>query len=58
MFAYCTYPLTLLFNLFVSPDRWLTPPNAASSVPGVWGNQMSFSGGARACIGFKFALTE
>lgn len=27
-------------------------------VPGVWGNMLSFLGGARNCIGYKLALAE
>ncbi|PVG01506.1 cytochrome P450 [Serendipita vermifera] len=41
-----------------NPDRWLALPKAAQSNPGVWGNQLTFLGGPRACIGFRFAVTE
>jgi cytochrome P450 len=42
-----------------SPDRWLHElPTAASAVPGVWANLMTFLGGPRSCIGFKFAVLE
>jgi cytochrome P450 len=42
-----------------SPDRWLHDlPSAASAVPGVWANLMTFLGGPRSCIGFKFAILE
>ncbi|PVG01510.1 cytochrome P450 [Serendipita vermifera] len=41
-----------------NPDRWLSPPKATYSIPGVWGNQLTFLGGPRGCIGFKFAVTE
>ncbi|KAJ3980614.1 cytochrome P450 [Lentinula detonsa] len=43
------------------PERWMTPggiPSTASSIPGVWGNMMSFLGGAHACIGYRFSLVE
>ncbi|KZV69777.1 cytochrome P450 [Peniophora sp. CONT] len=40
------------------PERWEHPPNAAQSIPGVWGNSLSFLGGPRACIGFRFSLLE
>nr|AEB40223.1 cytochrome P450 monooxygenase [Antrodia cinnamomea] len=43
------------------PERWLSPlPDALSNarVPGVYSNLMTFHGGKRACIGFKFSETE
>lgn len=41
-----------------NPDRWASPPEAASNVPGVWGHLMTFLGGPRACIGYRFSLVE
>ncbi|KAF9453669.1 cytochrome P450 [Macrolepiota fuliginosa MF-IS2] len=41
-----------------NPDRWSSLPEAAMSIPGVWGNTLSFLGGPRACIGYRFALIE
>ncbi|VDC06375.1 unnamed protein product [Peniophora sp. CBMAI 1063] len=40
------------------PERWESPPEAARAIPGVWGNSLSFLGGPRACIGFRFSLLE
>ena len=40
------------------PDRWDNPPEAISSTPGVWGHLLTFSGGVRACIGYRFSLIE
>ncbi|KAJ3724075.1 cytochrome P450 [Lentinula raphanica] len=43
------------------PERWLTPasiPTAVSTIPGVWGNMLSFLGGTHACIGYRFSLVE
>ncbi|KAF6751337.1 cytochrome P450 [Ephemerocybe angulata] len=43
------------------PERWLEPlPDtvAEAKVPGVYSNLMTFLGGSRACIGFKFAQLE
>ncbi|CDO76298.1 hypothetical protein BN946_scf184917.g14 [Trametes cinnabarina] len=43
------------------PERWLSPlPPAVSEakVPGVYSNLMTFLGGGRACIGFKFSQLE
>jgi len=43
------------------PERWLssTPDNVSKArFPGVYSSMMTFLGGGRACIGFKFAETE
>ncbi|KAI8969383.1 cytochrome P450 [Trametes punicea] len=43
------------------PERWLSPlPTAVSEakIPGVYSNLMTFLGGGRACIGFKFSQLE
>ncbi|VDC07361.1 unnamed protein product [Peniophora sp. CBMAI 1063] len=43
------------------PERWLTPlPESVTDarIPGVLSNSLAFSGGGRACIGFKFSLLE
>ncbi|KAH8112415.1 cytochrome P450 [Phellopilus nigrolimitatus] len=41
-----------------NPDRWANPPEASKDMPGVWGNMMTFLGGAHSCIGYRFALIE
>ncbi|TCD71092.1 cytochrome P450-dit2 [Steccherinum ochraceum] len=43
------------------PDRWLEPlPESVTEarIPGVYSNLMTFLGGGRACIGFKFSQLE
>ncbi|KAI8972821.1 cytochrome P450 [Trametes punicea] len=43
------------------PERWLAPlPEAVTEahIPGVYSNLMTFIGGGRACIGFKFSQLE
>ncbi|PCH43025.1 cytochrome P450 [Wolfiporia cocos MD-104 SS10] len=40
------------------PERWQSIPEAAQSVPGVWANLMSFLGGPRSCIGYRFSIIE
>ncbi|KAI0370635.1 cytochrome P450 [Pilatotrama ljubarskyi] len=43
------------------PERWLSPlPETVSEakIPGVYSNLMTFWGGGRACIGFKFSQLE
>ncbi|KAJ7903612.1 cytochrome P450 [Mycena olivaceomarginata] len=43
------------------PERWLSslPQSVTDAhVPGIYSNLMSFSGGGRACIGFKFSQLE
>ncbi|KAH9940396.1 cytochrome P450 [Epithele typhae] len=41
-----------------NPDRWLEEPEAASTIPGVWGHLMTFLGGQHACIGYRFSVVE
>nr|AVI01412.1 steroid 19-hydroxylase [Thanatephorus cucumeris]QDJ74241.1 cytochrome P450-1 [Thanatephorus cucumeris] len=44
-----------------NPARWLSPPPASvteSRIPGVYSNMMTFSGGPRSCLGFKFSQLE
>lgn len=41
-----------------NPDRWANIPESATAIPGVWANVMSFLGGPRSCIGYRFALVE
>jgi len=40
------------------PERWANIPDAVASVPGVWANMLTFIGGPRACIGYRFSLVE
>ncbi|KAI0318197.1 cytochrome P450 [Amylostereum chailletii] len=43
------------------PERWLAPlPDSVANarIPGVYSNQLTFIGGGRACIGFKFSQLE
>ncbi|CCM00981.1 uncharacterized protein FIBRA_03029 [Fibroporia radiculosa] len=41
------------------PERWITGiPDSAKHIPGVWGHMLSFLGGPRACIGYRFSLIE
>ena len=40
------------------PERWDAIPEGAHSIPGVWGNTMSFLAGPRACIGYRFSVVE
>ncbi|KAJ3488875.1 hypothetical protein NLI96_g2508 [Meripilus lineatus] len=43
------------------PERWLSPlPGSVTEarIPGVYSNMMTFLGGGRSCIGFKFSQLE
>ncbi|KAK7026779.1 hypothetical protein VNI00_015437 [Paramarasmius palmivorus] len=40
------------------PERWEKLPEAVSGIPGVTNNIMTFLGGAHACIGWRFSITE
>ncbi|KAF8552300.1 cytochrome P450 [Imleria badia] len=40
------------------PERWTCIPEGASHVPGVWGHLLTFIGGFRGCIGYRFSLVE
>ncbi|KAH9902854.1 cytochrome P450 [Cubamyces lactineus] len=43
------------------PERWLSPlPTAVTEakIPGIYANLMTFLGGGRSCIGFKFSQLE
>jgi len=41
------------------PERWLEPQSqGVSSIPGTYSNLLTFLGGQRNCIGYRFALAE
>ncbi|KAJ7746491.1 cytochrome P450 [Mycena maculata] len=40
------------------PERWQRSPPISTSIPGIWGQMLTFQGGPRACIGFRFSLVE
>ncbi|KAI0327022.1 cytochrome P450 [Cubamyces sp. BRFM 1775] len=40
------------------PERWDDLPEAVSSIPGIWANNLTFMGGQHACLGYKFSLNE
>ncbi|KAJ7052294.1 cytochrome P450 [Mycena amicta] len=39
------------------PERW-EGEKISNSIPGVWGHMLTFLGGPRACIGYRFSLIE
>ena len=53
VFHFFTQPISLF-----RPERWAGIPDAVQSIPGVWANIMTFFGGPRACIGYRFSLLE
>ncbi|KAI0363609.1 cytochrome P450 [Pilatotrama ljubarskyi] len=40
------------------PERWDNLPEAVSSIPGIWANNLTFMGGQHACLGYRFSLNE
>ncbi|KAF7300112.1 hypothetical protein MKEN_01334400 [Mycena kentingensis (nom. inval.)] len=41
------------------PERWKDIENSgASKIPGAWAHMITFLGGPRSCIGFRFSLVE
>ncbi|KAH0835842.1 cytochrome P450 [Lanmaoa asiatica] len=42
----------------IRPERWENIPEAVSQIPGVWGHLLTFLGGPRACIGYRFSIVE
>ena len=40
------------------PERWENVPEGTASIPGVWSHLLTFIGGPRACIGYRFTLIE
>ncbi|KII91513.1 hypothetical protein PLICRDRAFT_105725 [Plicaturopsis crispa FD-325 SS-3] len=40
------------------PDRWDNLPESVTSIPSIWGHQLTFLAGPRACIGYRFSVIE
>ncbi|KAJ6568677.1 cytochrome P450 [Mycena capillaripes] len=40
------------------PERWERSPSISTSIPGLWSQMLTFLGGPRACIGYRFSLVE
>ncbi|KAJ7486941.1 cytochrome P450 [Mycena latifolia] len=40
------------------PERWEAESPLTTTIPGVWGQMLTFNGGPRSCIGFRFSLVE
>ncbi|KAJ7863192.1 cytochrome P450 [Mycena leptocephala] len=40
------------------PERWENIPEAVKTIPGVWGNILTFWAGPHGCIGYRFSLAE
>ncbi|KIJ14924.1 hypothetical protein PAXINDRAFT_78289 [Paxillus involutus ATCC 200175] len=40
------------------PERWRNPPESSKAIQGLYSNTLTFLGGNRGCIGYRFALAE
>ncbi|KAJ7797749.1 cytochrome P450 [Mycena olivaceomarginata] len=40
------------------PERWESEPPISNTLPGVWGQVLTFLGGPRACIGYRFSVIQ
>ncbi|KAJ7852690.1 cytochrome P450 [Mycena olivaceomarginata] len=40
------------------PERWESETPISNNLPGVWGQTLTFLGGPRACIGYRFSVVE
>ncbi|KAJ6566145.1 cytochrome P450 [Mycena capillaripes] len=40
------------------PERWERSPPISTSIPGLWSHMLTFLGGPRSCIGYRFSLVE
>ncbi|KAJ6592843.1 cytochrome P450 [Mycena capillaripes] len=40
------------------PERWESSTPITNSIPGIWGQTLTFLGGPRSCIGYRFSLVE
>ncbi|KIK95802.1 hypothetical protein PAXRUDRAFT_826654 [Paxillus rubicundulus Ve08.2h10] len=40
------------------PERWRNPPESSKAVQSLYSNTLTFLGGNRGCIGYRFALAE
>ena len=54
----CLVPRSTFHTTDCRPERWQNIPEAVSRIPGVWGHLLTFLGGPRACIGYRFSLVE
>ncbi|KAJ7432017.1 cytochrome P450 [Mycena galericulata] len=40
------------------PERWDSEPPLARTIPGIWGHMLTFLGGPKSCIGYRFSVVE
>ncbi|KAJ7832617.1 cytochrome P450, partial [Mycena leptocephala] len=40
------------------PEKWERTPSISTSIPGIWGQMLTFCGGPRACIGYRMSIVE
>ncbi|KAJ7435983.1 cytochrome P450 [Mycena galericulata] len=40
------------------PERWESETPMSNTIPGVWGQMLTFLGGPKGCIGYRFSVVE
>ncbi|KAF7339184.1 hypothetical protein MVEN_01995700 [Mycena venus] len=58
VFRYCMAEIDFIALMPHRPERWENIPEAASAIPSVWANLLTFLAGNHNCIGFRFSLVE
>ncbi|KAJ7436134.1 cytochrome P450 [Mycena galericulata] len=52
------HPSHVEFDNSGSPERWESETPISNAIPGVWGQMLTFLGGPKGCIGYRFSVVE